>query len=207
MTRLRIYGIPASRAFRSLWMALELGLDYENVPIGFADGSHKAPAYLAINPNGRVPAIDDDGFVLWESLAINLYLAKKHSLGRFYPATLAGEARAWQWSFWAASEVEKPIIAWAFNTIVYPPEKRDAKLAAEGKAQLEGLFAVLDGALARHPFLLGADFTVADLNLASVMFRALQMDLRRMPRVKEWLERALQRPAARAALKLRETAA
>ena len=63
--------------------------------------------YLALNPNGRLPAIDDDGFVLWESLAITLYLAKKYSLGRLYPATLEGEAKTWQWSLWAVQEADR----------------------------------------------------------------------------------------------------
>ena len=91
MPDLRIYGVARTRAFRALWIAQELGLDYVHIPmeIGLA-GARKAE-YLAINPNGRLPAIDDGGFVLWESLAITLYLAKKHSLGRLYPGTLEGE--------------------------------------------------------------------------------------------------------------------
>src|SRR5438477_335712 len=105
---LKIYGIPRSRAFRILWMAKELGLDYENVPINFANGGTRTPEYLRINPNGHVPAIDDDGVILWESMAINLYLAKKHAAGSLYPARPEGEARAWQWSFWGMTEVERP---------------------------------------------------------------------------------------------------
>src|SRR5204862_8267567 len=96
MSKLRIYGIARTRAFRALWIAKELGLDYDHVPIEIGPAGARKPEYLAINPNGRLPAIDDDRFVLWESLAITLYLAKKH--GRLYPATLAGEAKAWQWS-------------------------------------------------------------------------------------------------------------
>lgn len=204
MTRLLIYGIPATRAFRNLWMALELGLDYENVPIAPADGSTRAPEYLAVNPNGRVPAIDDGSFVLWESLAINLYLAKKHSTGKLYPASLEGEARAWQWSFWTATELEKPMVAWGLHAVVYPPEQRNAAIAAEAKAQLEPLFGVLDGALGREPYLLGPEFSVADLSLAAVSYRALQMDLGATPRLRAWLEGCIDRPAARAALRLRE---
>ncbi len=80
-------------------MATELGLDYEHLPIEIGDAGARAPEFLAINPNGRLPVIVDDGFVLFESLAITLYLAKKHSLGKLYPASLQGEAKAWQWSF------------------------------------------------------------------------------------------------------------
>ena len=103
MSRLKIYGIPMSRAFRVLWMANELELDYENVPIHFADSSSKTPEYLAINPNGKIPAIEDGGLKLWESMAINLYLAKKHDKGLWLnsPET---EAQATQWSVWVMAE-------------------------------------------------------------------------------------------------------
>ena len=204
MSRLRIYGIPMTRAFRVLWMANELGLDYDNVPIGVLDGGVRSPDYLAVNPNGRVPAIDDGGSLLSESLAINLYLAKKHAAGRLYPATLEGESRAWQWSFWVATEAEKPAVTWGFNAVVYPPEKRDPRLAAEAREQLERVFPMLERALAAEPYLLGRDFTVADLNVAAVIYRVLQMDLSATPRLKDWLQRCMDRPAARAALKLRE---
>jgi glutathione S-transferase len=89
MSRLRIYGIPRTRAFRVIWMAKELGLDYENLPIETGPRGARRPEYLAINPNGRLPSIDDDGFIMWESQAINLYLAKKHSTRR----ALSGHAR------------------------------------------------------------------------------------------------------------------
>ena len=86
MSRLRIYGIARTRAFRALWIVKELGLDHEHVPLEIGQEGARKAEYLAINPNGRLPAIEDDGFVLWESLAITLYLAKKHSTGRLYPA-------------------------------------------------------------------------------------------------------------------------
>ena len=93
MPGLRIYGIARTRAFRPLWMAKELGLDFEHFPIEIGDAGARTPEFLAINPNGRLPAIDDNGFVLVESLAITLYLAKKHSTGNLYPAGIEGEAK------------------------------------------------------------------------------------------------------------------
>lgn len=80
---LKIYGVARSRTFRTLWMAKELGLDYEHLTVDFATGETRTPAHLALNPNGHIPVIDDDGFVLWESMAINLYLAKKYSADAF----------------------------------------------------------------------------------------------------------------------------
>ena len=107
---LKIYGHPGSRAARPLWVCRELGLQYEHVPTHFADGGTKSAEFLAINPAGRIPAIDDDGFRLAESMAINIYLAKKHG-GELAPKSLEDEARMLQWSFWAMTEVEKPLLA------------------------------------------------------------------------------------------------
>ena len=126
---LKIYGIALSRAGRTLWMAEELGLRYEHVKTTFTGGT-RTPEYLKINPNGHIPAIDEDGFTLWESMAINLYLAKKHGAGRLYPTGLQDEARAWQWSFWGMTEVERPAMTALFNRVVLAEDKRDP-LAAE----------------------------------------------------------------------------
>src|SRR5258708_12984876 len=103
MPELRIYGIARTRAFRALWMAEELGLDYDHIPIEIGPAGARKPEYLAINPNGRLPAIYEAGFTLWESLAITLYLAKKHR--RFYPTTLESESRAFQRTFQAVQQV------------------------------------------------------------------------------------------------------
>ena len=115
---LKIYGVARSRAFRTLWMAKELGLDYEHLKVDFATGETRTPGHLALNPNGHIPVIDDNGFVLWESMAINLYLAKKYGAGTLYPTRLEDEARAWQWSFWGMTEVERPVLAVLFNRAI-----------------------------------------------------------------------------------------
>jgi len=204
MSKLRIYGIARTRAFRALWIAEELKLDYEHVPIEIGPGGARKPEYLAINPNGRLPAIADDGFILWESLAITLYLAKKH--GRLYPTTLEGEARAWQWTLWAVQEVDRGVNIWSLHAVRLPAEDRDPQRRAEALKVLEGPFKVLDDALAGSPYLLGEDFTVADLNVAAVISRAIDMDLAATPRLASWLKRCLDRPAARAACALRAKA-
>ena len=90
---LKIYGVPRSRAIRTLWMAHELGLDYQLIEVvPGAEGSRRAE-FMAINPNGHVPFVDDDGLVLWESLAINLHLARKHG-GKIAAANLAEDSLA-----------------------------------------------------------------------------------------------------------------
>ncbi len=206
MAGLRIYGIARTRAFRALWMAQELGLDYEHLPIEIGEAGARAPEFLALNPNGRLPFFDDDGFVLFESLAITLYLAKKHSLGKLYPASLQDEAKAWQWSFWAISEVDRGVNIWSLHAVRLPPAERDATKRDEALKVIAAPFKILDAAVAKEPYLLGSDFTVADLNVAAVISRAIDMDLSAVPNLKAWLSRCLERPAARVALALRNKA-
>lgn len=198
---LKIYGIPRSRAFRTLWLAKELGIDYENVAVDFASGETRQPPYLKINPNGHVPAIDDDGFILWESMAINLYLAKKYGLGTLYPTTLEGEAQAWQWSFWGMTELERHVLTAMFNRAIYPEDKRDAAAADAAEKELQHPFGVLDDAVSAMPYLLGNDFTVADLNVAAILSwaRPARLDFTPFPKATDWLSRCALRPAAKAA--------
>jgi glutathione S-transferase len=206
MSGLRIYGIARTRAFRALWMANELGIAYEHLPIEIGDAGARSPEFLAINPNGRLPVIVDDGYVLFESLAITLYLAKKHANGRLYPASLEGEAKAWQWSFWAISEVDRGVNIWSLHAVRLPPAERNAALRDEALQVIAAPFKVLDAALAKQSYLVGSDFTVADLNVAAVISRAVDMDLSAWPNLKSWLTRCLERPAARAALALKDKA-
>jgi glutathione S-transferase len=182
-------------------MAEEIGRPYEHVPIEPRDA--KTSEFLAVSPNGHVPTIEDDGFALSESMAINLYLAKKY-VPALHPRTREDEARAWQWSFWAVTEVEKPIIDWALQEFGLPTEQREPEKARAARQALEAPLGVLEATLAKSPCLLGAEFTVADLNVASVMYRALWMDLVEKPRTAEWLTTSWARPAARRARALRE---
>lgn len=206
MSGLRIYGIARTRAFRALWVAKELGLDYEHIPVEIGDAGARTPEFLAINPNGRLPVIVDDGFVLFESLAITLYLAKKHSNGGLYPGTLEDEAKAWQWTFWAVTEVDRGVNIWSLHAVRLPEAERDAARRDEALAVLKAPFKVLDGALAGRNWLVGDDFTVADLNVAAIVSRAIEMDLSAVPNLKAWLTRCLERPAAREALALKSKA-
>jgi glutathione S-transferase len=199
----RIYGVARTRAFRALWVAEELGIAYEHLPIEIGDAGARAPEYLALNPNGRLPVIVDGGFALSESLAITLYLAKKYGSGTLYPTTLEGEAKAWQWSFWAISEVDRGVNIWSLHAVRLAPAERNAALREEALKVITPPFKVLDAALAKDLYLLGNAFTVADLNVAAVISRAIDMDLAAWPHVKDWLTRCLDRPAARAALALK----
>ena len=204
---LRIYGIAASRAIRALWMAEELGIPYEHVPIHYRDDpdgpfGKNNPGFRRANPLGRVPAIDDDGFGLSESMAINLYLARKHGKG-LWPATIEGEGLAFQWSFFAVTEIDPAINEWARHAIVLPEAERDPKVASAALEKLQRPLAVVDAALAQRPWLAGEAFTVADLNLAAAMFRARRMDHAARPNLARWLADCFARPAARRAWAMR----
>jgi glutathione S-transferase len=203
---LRIYGIARTRAFRTLWVAKELGLDYEHLPIEIGDAGARSPEFLKLNPNGRLPFIDDNGFVLFESLAITLYLAKKHFDRGLYPATLEDEARAWQWSFWAIGEVDRGVNIWSLHAVRLAASERDTGKRDEALNVLQKPFNVLDAAVAKQAYLLGGKFTVADLNVAAVISRAVDVDLSAVPNLKSWLVRCLERPAAREALALKAQA-
>lgn len=206
MSKLKIYGVPLSRASRCMWCAEELALEYEIVPVHFMAGGTRTPEYLKINPNGRVPAIDDGGTVLFESMAINLYLARKHDRG-LWPADVADQGRAFQWSFWAVTEVEKPLLTVALGRLA-PPEKRDVKAIGEAMQQLHVPFKVLDGALAGRQWLLGAAFTIADLNVAAVLTfaRLAKLEFGAWPALDAWLGRCLDRPGWHKVRALREAA-
>ncbi|NKC34240.1 glutathione S-transferase family protein [Falsiroseomonas selenitidurans] len=200
---LRIHGIARSRAFRCIWAAEEAGLAYEVVPVGFGPGLKAAMA--AINPNGKIPALEDGGLLLFESLAINLHIAGKAGA----PLMPVGDdaARTLQWTLWAATEAEPAAMQWAYNTYIRAPELRDAAQGAAGAEALAARLAVLEAHLAAGgPWLLGQDFTIADCNLAGVLYGAWAngFDLAPCPTVKAWLDAALSRPAALAARRQRE---
>jgi len=189
-----------------LWIADEIGLDYEHLPIEIGDAGAGAPEFRAINPNGRLPFIVDDGFVLFESLAITLYLAKKHSNGKLYPARLEDEARTWQWTLWALNEVDRGVNIWSLHAVRLPEAERDSAKRDEALKVLAQPFRILDTAVSKQPYLLGEDFTIADLNVAAVISRAIDMDLSAVPNLKAWLRRCLERPGAQKALALKAKA-
>ena len=199
---LKLIGVARSRNFRCLWAAEEAGIPYEHVPVPFTE--IKAAPFLALNPNGKLPAMQDGDLVLFESLAINLHIAAKAGA----PLMPAGDdhARALQWTLWAATEAEPNIMQWAQHSFMKPPAERDPALAAAGKAASDARLKVLEGHLASQPYLLGDTFTIADLNLSGIYYGSWLngFDFGTFPKVLAWLDRCLTRPAALHARKLRE---
>jgi glutathione S-transferase len=206
---LTIYGVYRSRASRNIWLAHELGLPFKHVPViqhdrltdAEASGAPintRSPAFLKINPNGRVPSIDDDGLVLHESLAINLYLAKKHG-GPLAPRNVAEDGEMGAWSLWAATGVEPHSINIVYHRIHNPKGPKDPRIADAAIEALKGPFAVLEQALAKNGHLVGGRFTVADINVAEIVryAEAAPELFEAVPKVKAWLAACQARPAFR----------
>src|SRR6185437_13590234 len=126
---IKFYGTSKSRSARSLWAIEELGLKYEHLPTEVPKA--KSADHLKINPNGHIPAIDDDGVILWESMAINLYLAEKYGKNSLWPASVEDHGRAYQWSFWGITELEGHFLTLLSHKMFLPPDQRDEKKANE----------------------------------------------------------------------------
>lgn len=198
---IKIYGPSASRASRALWIVHELGIPFEHVAVEMKD--LKSAEYLKVNPNGKVPTLVDGDFKLFESMAINLYLAEKHGKDGFFPAGAEDRALCAQWSFWGMTEVEKSLLTVLIDMFMTPPDKKKPEAVAEALKALPKPFGVLNGALEGRDYLLGSGFTVADLNLASICSWAkpIKYDFGPFPNVQAWLDRCLARPAYKAARK------
>lgn len=202
---LTIYGIARTRASRVLWLAEELGLTYRHVPTPIGPEGTGSPAFRAINPNGRIPAIEQDGLVLWDSIAINLYLARRAGppLG---PRDAAEDAVTTMWSLWAVNELEREANEVFQHTHVRPPELRDPARVAVALRRLAAPLRVLDDALARgNGALVGGRFGVAELNVCAMLFYLRQVPdgLTDYPRARRAFARAAERPAYRRMLALR----
>ena len=195
MSKLTLYGISGSRAQRSLWALEEIGLDYEQVVVDFMKGS-KTPEYLAINPNGRIPALVDGELTMSESMAINLYLAKTYG-GDLYPANAKDEALTWQWSVWGISEIEHLQMQIVVQKLFTPEDKRNDKVIASAEKQLARPLAVLDAALENRDWLVGSAFSIADLNVSGVMLllKMVKFDYSNFANVKRWADACYSRPS------------
>jgi glutathione S-transferase len=212
---LTIYGIYRSRTSRTFWLADELGLAFTHVPViphdraadAAAVGANlttQSPEFLKLNPNGRIPTIDDDGLMLNESLAINLYLARKHG-GPLAPRNVAEEGEMGAWSLWAATTVEPHSINVVYHRVRNPKGPKDPRIADAAVEALRAPFAVLDGALAKNGWVVGGRFTVADINVAEIVRYAEPAPelFDAAPRVKDWLAACHARPAFKAMMKRR----
>jgi len=195
---IKIYGSPMSRASRTMWVLEEVGQPYELVPLDFRTGEHKAPAFLAINPVGKMPAMVDGDVVMSESLGMNLYAAQRYGAGTLFPAGDTAHAKIVQWTLWAACELEPVAYGMLREVMFKKPEERDPAVFAALSERAKPLLQVLSTALDGKSYLLGDAFTLADLQVACVaeyMIRG-NFDISPWPKVATWLAACQARPAA-----------
>lgn len=193
---LTIYGNARSRATRCVWALNELGVDYERNALDHVAGENKTPEYLALNPSGKVPTLVDGDVVMSESLAINLYLARKYDNG-LWPSSEADRARAEQWTMWAAAEAEPHTVTIAIERMFKPEDARDEAKAKAAEETLAPRLAYIDAHLQDRDFLVGDQFSIADLNVACVLASMLvtNVDLAPYPDLARWLTATATRDA------------
>jgi glutathione S-transferase len=200
---LKIWGRMSSINVRKVMFTVqELGVAHERIDAGAAFGVVDTPAFRALNPNAMVPAIDDDGYRLWESNVIVRYLAAKHSPGQLYPEGLAARFDAERWMDWQQT-TQNPAGRDAFLQLIrVPAEKRQPDLIAHSVAAHEALLALLDNHLAKRRWMLGDSFTVADIPIACEMHRwwSLPLPHPARPHLRRWYEAVRARPASHGVL-------
>jgi len=157
----------------------------------------KSAAHLQRNPIGHIPVLEDNGLFICESMAINLYLAEKYGKNSLWPASVEDHGRVYQWSFYAMTELEPHLLTILRHKLFLPAEQRSDQAVKEATEALKAPLAVLDGVLGRHENLLGSAFTIADLNVASVLSFGtyVKFDFSATPKLQAWLQKSWSREA------------
>jgi glutathione S-transferase len=195
---LKIWGRTNSiNVQKVLWCCGELGLEYERIDTGMQYGVNNTPEYKAMNPNGLVPTIDDDGFILWESHAIVRYLARKHGMGSLWPGDPRAAADADRWMEWYSTSLWQHVRPIFWTLVRTPPEKRNMGEVEEHRQKLGGLLAIADARLKDRDYLAGASFTMADIPLGVACFRWFNLPIERpaLGNLAHWFTRISHRPA------------
>ena len=180
-----------------MWCVAELGIAYERIDAGGAHGVTDTAGYLAMNPNGRVPTVEDDGFVLWESNAIVRYLSAKHGLGTLCPDDPQHYAEADRWMDWQAATVGafmRPLTITMFRT---QPADRVQAIAESQMAEAGRYWAMLDARLTDSAYVVGDTLTMGDIPLGCYAWRWFSADAERptLANLEEWYRRLCDRPA------------
>lgn len=194
---LKIWGRANSiNVQKVLWCCAELDLPFERIDAGMQFGVNNTPEYRAMNPNGLVPVINDDGFVLWESHAIVRYLARRHGLGTLCPADHHAAADADRWMEWYSTTLWNLMRPIFWGLVRTPPEKRNLAEIDEARRKLADYLAMADTQLAKTVHLTGAQFTMGDIPLAVLCHRWFSLPLERpaLPHLDRWFRAVSARP-------------
>jgi len=194
---LKLWGRGSSlNVQKVLWTLGELGLDFEHVEVGGRFGGLATPGFLAMNPHGRIPVLEDGGQALWESNAIVRYLCGRYSPGGLCPADPAARAAEDQWMDWTATTLQPAFIGFFWNWYRTPQTQRDAKRCADLLAEAHAAFATLDAALAERN---SEPLAMGDIPMGAQLYRYYTLDIERprLPRLQAWYDELTERPAYR----------
>ena len=195
---LKIWGRANSiNVQKVLWCCGELGLKYDRVDAGGKFGVNNTPEYLAMNPNGLVPTINDDGLILWESHAIVRHLARKHGAGSLWPKDEKAAADADRWMEWYSTTLWNNLRPVFWNLVRVEPDKRDMKLVEESRAKMADNLKMVEKNLAGRDYMAGATLTVGDIPMGVALHRWFLLPIERpsYPKLAAYYERLKQRPA------------
>jgi glutathione S-transferase len=203
---LTIWGRPSSfNTQKVLWLADELGLTYQHIPAGGSFGGLDTSQFLAMNPHGRVPVIDDNGTVVWESHAILRYLAARYGKHKFWSEDPGDRARVEPWMDWAQTTLQPDFLLgvfWAFYRT--PAHARNWETIRTKVARCAQHFRLLDSILSEQPYLCGNAISLADIPAGTALYRYFALDIERpsVPSVEAWYQRLQSRPPYRARVML-----
>lgn len=195
---LEIWGRPySSNVIPVIWTAAEVGVDWKPKLAGGSFGHLDTPGFGEMNPNRMIPVINDNGFVLWESLAIVRYLCDCYAKGTLSPEDPHRKALADQWMEWSASRAFMPVIMAFFATVRTAPEKRDPEVIKGHAEEAARMFRLLDAHLADRDYVTGDSFNMSDIPMGCVAYRYFNIDIERpaLPNVEAWYTRLTERPA------------
>ncbi len=195
---LKIWGRATSANVQKvMWGIGELGLPYERIDVGGPFGKNNEMPYLGLNPNGVVPTLEEDGFILWESNSCLRYVASKFGPGRLEPSDLRDRASAHRWMDWQLTTAGPAIFGMFWGLIRTPPEKRDQAAIDKSRAQTIACMTILDSYLADTAFLAGDDFSMGDIPVAIITYRYYRLVENRpqMDNLERWYRAIEKRPA------------
>lgn len=188
----------SSNVQKVLWMCEEIALPFEREDYGMEFGKTRDAEYLSMNPNGLVPTIIDDGFVLWESNAILRYLGARHGAGKVWPDDARARALADQWMDWQQTVLGPAYGPIFFQLVRTKPDQRDMKVVPPAVEKTATAFGMLDAWLAKNDFVAGKAFSIGDIPVGIVAYRWFNFEGIQRPAlkyVKRWYDRLTERPA------------
>ena len=189
----------SSNVIPVMWAVGELGLAHKRHDVGGSFGGLDSPDLLAMNPNGRVPTIDDDGFVLWESNAILRYLSRRYGAGSLLPDSEAEIAVADQWMEWCKTTPYPSYIEMFWAIVRTEPSRRDPSFIEDCRVSLIEALRLLDAHLADRAYIAGDRLTMADIPFGPMTYRYFNLEIERpeLPNLAAWYARLCERPAFR----------